>query len=140
MRALKSIALAGLAAASLSLIPVKLATALDYYAAYGMYRTANGTYHSSNGYVEYIIQHESSGRPWVSNYLGCIGLMQSCPGRTPRIIAISAVTLWPGRTPPLPGLAPWDSFTSMPRTFGAPSSVLISTSVENAPSAERQPK
>src|SRR5436309_1405367 len=79
MRALKSIALAGLAAASLSLIPVKLATALDYYAAYGMYRTANGTYHSSNGYVEYIIQHESSGRPWVSNYLGCIGLMQSCP-------------------------------------------------------------
>src|SRR5204863_451655 len=79
MTVLKSVAIAGLAAASLTLIPVKPAVALDYYTTYGMYKDSRGLYHSSNGYVEYIIQHESSGRPWATNYLGCIGLMQSCP-------------------------------------------------------------
>src|SRR2546423_2960247 len=79
MTVLKSVAIAGLAAVSLTFIPVKPTVALDYYTTYGMYKDSRGLYHSSNGYVEYIIQHESSGRPWVSNYLGCIGLMQSCP-------------------------------------------------------------
>src|SRR5690348_3574487 len=78
MANIRVIVLTGLAAASLTLVPVKPAAAYDYLSAYGMYQT-NGLWHSSNGYIEYIIQHESSGRPWVTNYLGCIGLMQSCP-------------------------------------------------------------
>jgi soluble lytic murein transglycosylase-like protein len=41
---------------------------------------AAGIYHDPNPYVDYIIQRESSGRPWAVNYLGCAGLMQRCPG------------------------------------------------------------
>ncbi len=89
MSVLKSAALVGLAAASLTLVPVKPVAAYNYMAAYGMYQRS-GLWHSSNGYVEYIIQHESSGRAWVSNYLGCIGLMQSCPYKgSPAGLAVS---------------------------------------------------
>ena len=38
------------------------------------------------------------------------GEMESLPAGMPRILAISSVTLVPGRMPPLPGLAPWLSF------------------------------
>jgi hypothetical protein len=37
-------------------------------------------YHDPDYRIEYIIQRESSGRPWAVNYLGCAGLMQRCPG------------------------------------------------------------
>ncbi len=81
-------AVAGLAVTGLALLPVN-ASAYDYYAAYGMYQN-NGLYNSSNYYVNYIIQHESSGRAGVTNYLGCIGLMQSCPYRgTPAGLAVA---------------------------------------------------
>ena len=69
-------------------------------------------------------------RPATSeNAAWLLGLMQSFPGRTPRIFAISSVTLCPGRTPPFPGLAPWESLTSMARTVGAPASVSTSLSI-----------
>ena len=41
------------------------------------------------------------------------GDKQSLPTSTPRIAAISAVTLAPGNTPPCPGLAPWLSLISI---------------------------
>ena len=40
------------------------------------------------------------------------GEMQSTPSGTPRVAAISALTLAPGSTPPWPGLAPWLSLSS----------------------------
>ena len=45
--------------------------------------------------------------------------MQSSPGRTPRIAAISADTFAAGSTPPSPGLAPWLSLISSARTGAA---------------------
>ena len=41
------------------------------------------------------------------------GDRQSSPSATPRMAAISAVTLAPGSTPPWPGLAPWLSLISI---------------------------
>ena len=38
-------------------------------------------YHTDNYYMEYIFQHESSGRLTAVNYLGCIGLGQDCNGQ-----------------------------------------------------------
>ena len=73
MSVLKSAVVAGIVAASLvALAPVKPAVATNYISSYGMYQR-NGLWHSSNGYVEYIIQHESSGRPWATNYLPKFG-------------------------------------------------------------------
>ena len=40
------------------------------------------------------------------------GEMQSTPTGTPRVTAISGLTLAPGKTPPWPGLAPWLSLSS----------------------------
>ena len=50
----------------------------------------------------------------------------------PRTFAISAVTLAPGKTPPLPGFAPWLSFTSMAFTF-ADWTVSTKRSMEKRP-------
>jgi hypothetical protein len=41
------------------------------------------------------------------------GLTQFRPWGTPRMAAISGVSLAAGNTPPRPGLAPWDSLISM---------------------------
>ncbi len=41
------------------------------------------------------------------------GETTSLPASTPRASAISGVTFSPGRMPPCPGLAPWDSLTSI---------------------------
>jgi len=41
------------------------------------------------------------------------GEMTSVPTGTPLIAAISGVFLPPGRMPPWPGLAPWESLTSI---------------------------
>src|SRR5690349_20483008 len=77
----KKTIVAGLAVAGLAFVPVKPVAAYDYMSAYGMYQR-NGLWYSSNYYINYIIQHESSGRPWVTNSLGCMGLMQMCPQTT----------------------------------------------------------
>ena len=49
----------------------------------------------------------------VENSLWRGGETQSRPSGTPRVAAISAVTLAAGRTPPWPGLAPWLSLISI---------------------------
>src|ERR1700722_1726653 len=67
------------------------------------------------------------------------GDMQSTPGGTPRVAAISALTLAPGNTPPWPGLAPWLSFSSTILTW----SLLAAASnfaAQNVPSSLRQLK
>ena len=67
------------------------------------------------------------------------GEMQSTPSGTPRVAAISALTLAPGSTPPWPGLAPWLSLSS---TILIWSLLAFSAnfSAQNVPSALRQLK
>ena len=67
------------------------------------------------------------------------GEMQSTPTGTRRASAISGVTLAPGSTPPWPGLAPWESFTSIIFTW---SEVALATkrSSLKRPASSRQPK
>ena len=67
------------------------------------------------------------------------GLATSLPSSTPRIRAISAFTLAPGRWPPSPGFAPWLSLISTART-GADSTTSTRRSRSKFPSASRQPK
>jgi hypothetical protein len=61
------------------------------------------------------------------------------PAGTSRALAISCVTFGPGRTPPIPGLAPCDSFndTNLTWSCAAFSANLCSS---NPPSLVRQPK
>ena len=67
------------------------------------------------------------------------GEMQSTPIGTPRALEISSVTFAPGSTPPWPGLAPWESFTSIIFTW---SETAFSANFfsQNRPCASRQPK
>ncbi len=67
------------------------------------------------------------------------GLMQSTPGRMPRIRAISSVTLAPGSRPPRPGFAPWLILISSART-GADATRSLSRSMSKRPSSSRHPK
>ncbi|MOA12179.1 hypothetical protein D3C78_1321520 [compost metagenome] len=81
----------------------------------------------------------SSSSTGVANSLCRAGEMQSSPSGTPRVAAISAVTLCLGRMPPWPGLAPWLSLTSIIFTCGS----LACTAKRcgsKRPSAMRQPK
>ena len=55
----------------------------------------------------------------VENAECAAGETQSTPSGTPRASAISGVTLAAGSTPPWPGLAPCDSFTSIIFTCGS---------------------
>ena len=55
-----------------------------------------------------------------------------------RMAAISAVTFSPGRMPPLPGFAPWDSLISNMRTFSL-SATAFRRSSESPPSGSRTP-
>jgi hypothetical protein len=55
-------------------------------------------------------------------------------------LAISSVTLWGREDAALPGLAPCESMSSMPRTVGAPARVSRSFSIEKLPSRVRHPK
>ncbi len=66
------------------------------------------------------------------------GLIESWPSRMPRMRAISALTLAPGRMPPLPGLAPCDSLISNMRTLSCAASSR-SLSSERLPSRSRTP-
>ena len=61
------------------------------------------------------------------------------PTWTPRVAAISGLTLAPGSKPPSPGLAPWDSFIDMALTAGM---VAFSVNVPGSkhPSESRHPK
>jgi hypothetical protein len=67
-----------------------------------------------------------------------LGESESSPSGMPRMRAISGVTLPPGSTPPLPGLAPCDSLISKARTdsWAAISRSLLS---DSRPSASRTP-
>ena len=67
------------------------------------------------------------------------GLMQSWPIGMPRTSAISGEILAAGSSPPRPGLAPWESLTSMART-GAEATTSFSRARSNGPCSSRQPK
>jgi hypothetical protein len=68
------------------------------------------------------------------------GEMQSTPGGTPRVAAISAETLCAGRMPPCPGLAPWLSLISIIFTCGSAAWRANARGVEATPRSSRQPK
>ena len=61
------------------------------------------------------------------------------PSGTPRVAAISGLTLAPGSTPPRPGLAPWDSFTETALTAGI-RAFSANFAASKRPSASRHPK
>ncbi len=61
------------------------------------------------------------------------------PFGTPRASAISWVTFAPGRTPPMPGLAPWLSFSETIRTW-SPAAVSANLCGSKSPSSVRAPK
>ena len=65
--------------------------------------------------------------------------MQSFPIGTPRVWAISALTLAAGSTPPWPGLAPWLSFSSIILTCSC-AALAAKRSGSKRPSSVRQLK
>ena len=67
------------------------------------------------------------------------GETQSWPIGTPRVAAISGVTLAAGSTPPWPGLAPWLSLISIILTWSE-LAWAAKRSGSKRPSAPRQPK
>ena len=75
----------------------------------------------------------------VENAECVAGDTQSCPMGTPRVAAISALTFAAGSTPPWPGLAPWDSFSSIIFTCGEHAFSTKRSSLKR-PCSSRQPK
>jgi hypothetical protein len=67
------------------------------------------------------------------------GETQSTPTGTPRALAISGVTLEPGKMPPWPGLAPWLSLISIILTWTS-RALTSKKSALKLPSGLRQPK
>ena len=67
------------------------------------------------------------------------GDTQSRPGGTPRVAAISALTLCAGRMPPCPGLAPWLSLISIIFTCGW-RACAAKRCGSKRPASSRQPK
>src|ERR1700685_2057408 len=67
------------------------------------------------------------------------GEMQSTPSGTPRVAAISGLTLAAGNTPPWPGLAPWLSLSSTIFIWSF-FALAANFSGEKVPSALRQLK
>ena len=89
-----------------------------------------------------------SSRSWAMNCISSIGVekalwrdgeTQSSPIGTPRVAAISGVTLCLGRIPPCPGLAPWLSLISIIFTCGS-RAWAAKRSGSNLPSRVRHPK
>ena len=76
---------------------------------------------------------------FAENALWVAGETQSTHGSTPRAAAISSVTLGPGSTPPWPGFAPCDSFSSIILTCGWTALAQKRSSL-NAPFSSQQPK
>ena len=70
---------------------------------------------------------------------GCrLGLIESLPAGMPRVLAMTSVTFSPGKMPPLPGFAPWESLISNILISGiAASSVSFATS--SPPCSSRTP-
>jgi hypothetical protein len=58
---------------------------------------------------------------------------------TPRVTAISGLTLAPGNTPPRPGLAPCESLIEIAFTDGIVA-FSVNAAASKRPSASRQPK
>ena len=84
----------------------------------------------------WIKRHNSKGdlkAEWLA------GDMQSSPKGTPRVSAISGVTLDAGNTPPWPGFAPWDNLISIILIWGS-SATVLKRSGSKRPSCVRQPK
>ena len=75
----------------------------------------------------------------VEKALWPAGDTQSWPSGTPRMAAISGVTLAAGSTPPWPGLAPWLSLISIILICGSCAGAA-KFSGSNPPSGVRQPK
>ena len=75
----------------------------------------------------------------VENALWVAGETQSTHGSTPRAAAISSVTFGPGSTPPWPGFAPCDSFSSIILTCGW-TALAQKRSSSKAPFSSQQPK
>src|SRR5882757_915806 len=75
----------------------------------------------------------------VENALCAGGDTTVLPIGTPRVAAISALTLAPGSTPPKPGLAPWDNLIEIALTDGNRDFSANATGSKR-PSASRQPK
>jgi hypothetical protein len=86
-----------------------------------------------------ILAMNSTSSRGVLNTLCAGGLMTFTPTGTPRIAAISGVTFAPGSTPPMPGFAPWLSFSSTHLICG---SAALSRNLSGSkwPSAVRAPK
>ncbi len=89
-----------------------------------------------------------SSRSWAMNCISSIGVekalwrdgeTQSSPIGTPRVEAISGVTLCLGWIPPCPGLAPWLSLISIIFTCGS-RAWAAKRSGSNLPSRVRHPK
>ena len=83
--------------------------------------------------IKSIISSGVEKAPWLA------GETQSMPIGTPRMAAISGVTLAAGRTPPWPGLAPWLSLISIILICGF-CATRRNFQAEKAPSSVRQPK
>jgi hypothetical protein len=91
--------------------------------------------------VASAIDSTRSSSPSTSeNAVWADGLLQSTPTGTPRMAAISGVTLAPGSMPPRPGLAPWLSLSSMARMAGTSATRSTRRGRLKDPSASRQPK
>ena len=86
-----------------------------------------------------ILAMNSMSSTGVLNTRCAAGLMQSTPMGTPRISETSLVILSAGSTPPMPGLAPWLSFSSTILTW---SSWALSRNLagSKSPSSVRAPK
>lgn len=81
----------------------------------------------------------SSSPRGVENAECAAGDTQSLPIGTPRVSAISGVIFAAGSTPPWPGFAPCESFTSIIFTCGS-RACFANFSGSNVPSSRRQPK
>ena len=68
-----------------------------------------------------------------------MGEKTSLPTGTMRASAISSVTLAPGRMPPCPGLAPWDTLISIIFTWSWAAFFWNSSGLKS-PSGVRHPK
>src|SRR5699024_9038112 len=75
----------------------------------------------------------------VANTRCAEGLTHFCPWGTCRMRAISADTFGPGSTPPIPGLAPWLSFSETHFTWSL-AATAVNSSGSKSPSGVRVPK
>jgi hypothetical protein len=75
----------------------------------------------------------------VANAVCRDGLVTVTPTGTLRASAISGVTFAPGSTPPIPGFAPWESFSDTHLTASW-AALSANCAASNPPSGRRAPK